>query len=103
MNIFTWIQEMWAKAYPQGPTQTGAATGPLAPQTVDTTVDTTVAGAQAFGSTFVFFLVVALGLVIAADYAPRLVNGVLILILIGILLRNAGPISSALQNAGPSN
>lgn len=99
MNIFTWIQEMWAKAYPQGPTQTGAATGPLAPQTVDTTV----AGAQAFGSTFVFFLVVALGLVIAADYAPRLVNGVLILILIGILLRNAGPISSALQNAGPSN
>lgn len=40
----------------------------------------------------VFYAVVGVGLVIAADYAPKLVNGLLALILIGLLLRNYKPI-----------
>jgi hypothetical protein len=40
----------------------------------------------------VFYAVVGLGLVILSDYAPKLVNGLLALILIGLILRNTGAV-----------
>lgn len=44
--------------------------------------------------TGIFYGVVAVGLVILSDYAPRLVNGLLALILIGLILRNSGAVQN---------
>jgi hypothetical protein len=62
-------------------------------------VGAALGSAQTFTGEFILFLLVCIGLVIAADYAPAIVNGVLILILLGIVLRNAGEITQALGSA----
>lgn len=42
------------------------------------------------GQAAIFYGVVGVGLIIASDYAPTLVNGLLALILVGLILRHTG-------------
>ncbi len=38
----------------------------------------------------IFYILTAAGVVFVAEYAPKLVNGLLILILVGMILKHAG-------------
>lgn len=50
------------------------------------------------GGAVIGMVVGAVVLVMLADVAPRLVNGLLILILVGLVLANSGAYTSVLQN-----
>lgn len=48
-----------------------------------------------------FYVLAAAGVIFIADFAPRLINGLLILILVGIVLRNVGVFDSIIaRNTG---
>ena len=62
------------------------------------TTDTS-SSAPKLNTSVVFYGIVAVGLVVISDYAPRLINGLLALILIGLVLRNSHAIQLWISNA----
>lgn len=48
-----------------------------------------------------FYLLAAAGVIFIADFAPRLINGLLIVILVGIVLKNVGAFDAIIaRNTG---